>query len=46
MTDVTVKASARFTNLVARRFPGFASYQQFTQRRIPLAVLERRADHS
>ena len=51
MSDVTMKASARFSNLVAR-FPALGrsatarqvdSYQQFTERRIPVAVLERRA---
>lgn len=53
MSDVTMKASARFSNLVAPErdeawtlantvYPGFDSYQQFTERRIPVAVLERR----
>jgi hypothetical protein len=52
MADVTALVSARFTNLVARRFPwslaaivypGFDSCQRFTDRQIPVAVLERRA---
>ncbi len=30
-------------NLAVKRYPGFDSYQSYTERRIPVAVLERRA---